>query len=275
MLQAAAYAPSFAAIERRLGALDQVVSDRPLTQAVDWRTLALERIGYRHASGRGVSEISFELRRGKWLALIGPSGAGKTTLVDLVVGLLEPQSGSIRVDHRPLDAPALPAWQTALAYVGQDGAVFNDSIRGNLLAFEGIGDAALWGVLETSGLAERVRAFSSGLDEPVGDRGSQLSGGERQRLVIARALLRRPSLLILDEATAALDAESEARLIEHLRAMEPRPAALVIAHRESTLAHCDSRLTIQHDPVRAKSAFAHETTSARINVPAPNLGGKE
>jgi len=275
LLQAAAYAPSFAAIERRLGALDQVISDRPLARAVDWRTFAFESIGYRHTSGRGVSDISFELRRGEWLALVGPSGAGKTTLVDLAVGLLEPRSGSIRVDGRPLDALALPAWQAGLAYVGQDGVVFNDSIRGNLLASEGTGDAALWDVLEVAGLAERVRAFSSGLDEPVGDRGSQLSGGERQRLVIARALLRRPSLLILDEATAALDAQSEAHLIQHLRAMEPRPAALVIAHRESTLAHCDSRLTIQHDLVRAKASFAHETTSARINVPVPNLGGKE
>jgi ATP-binding cassette subfamily C protein len=274
-LQAAAYAPSFAAIERRLGAIVTVIDERPRSQVAEWHKLALEQVAYRHASRRGVSDISFELHRGEWLALVGPSGAGKTTVVDLAAGLLEPQAGSILVDGRPLNGSALAAWQAGLAYVGQDGAVFNDSIRGNLLAPDGTGEEALWEVLEIAGLAHRVRAFPPGLDELVGDRGSQLSGGERQRLVIARALLRNPSLLILDEATAALDAESEARLIQHLRAMNPRAAALVIAHRESTLAHCDSRLTIRHDPVRAESSFAHETTSARINVAVPNLGGKE
>jgi len=100
-------------------------------------------------------------------------------------------------------------------------------------------------VLERVGLLGRVRAFPNGLDQEVGDRGSQLSGGERQRLVIARGLLRRPSLLILDEATAALDADGEAELLKELRALAPRPAALVIAHRESTLIHCDSVIRIQ------------------------------
>ena len=103
----------------------------------------------------------------------------------------------------------------------------------------------MWSALELAGLAERVRAFPRGLDERVGDRGSQLSGGERQRLAIARALLRSPRLLILDEATAALDAKSEAELIDRLRALEPRPAALIVAHRPTTLAHCDRVVAIR------------------------------
>jgi ABC-type multidrug transport system fused ATPase/permease subunit len=109
----------------------------------------------------------------------------------------------------------------------------------------------LWQVVDAVGLGERVRAFPKGIDESVGDRGSILSGGERQRLVIARALLRGPSLLILDEATAALDPESEAALVEQLKGLEPRPAALVVAHRPSTLAHCDSVVSIQHGVVSA------------------------
>jgi len=96
------------------------------------------------------------------------------------------------------------------------------------------------------GLADRIRAFAHGIDESVGDRGSQLSGGERQRLVLARALLRRPSLLILDEATAALDASSEADVLHRLRSLDPRPAALVVAHRDSSLESCDSIVSIQH-----------------------------
>jgi ATP-binding cassette subfamily C protein len=131
--------------------------------------------------------------------------------------------------------------------VGQEGSVFDDTVRGNLLAEGADADeAGLWAALKTVGLATRVRTLPTGLDERVGDRGSALSGGERQRLTIARALLRRPSLLILDEATSALDAESEAALLEQLRTLEPRPAALVVAHRPSTLSHCDSVATIQH-----------------------------
>jgi len=171
--------------------------------------------------------------------------------VDLAAGLLKPDSGVVEIDGRALEGDTLERWRGALAYVGQEGSVFNDSVRGNLLA-EGAkaDDAELWKALESVGLAGRVPAFPAGLDESVGDRGSHLSGGERQRLVLARALLRRPSLLILDEATAALDPESEGKLLERLKAIEPRPAALVIAHRNSTLAHCDSVAEIQHGVVR-------------------------
>ena len=125
--------------------------------------------------------------------------------------------------------------------------MFNDSVRSNLFA-DGVSaeESELWRALEAVGLAERVRAFARGLDESVGDRGSQLSGGERQRLVLARALLRRPSLLILDEATAALDPESEGAVLDGIKAAEPRPAALIVAHRDSTLRHCDSVLAIRH-----------------------------
>lgn len=247
VLQAAAYGPSFAAIERRLGPLASNVPKPNESTSASWELLEVREISYRHESGCGLDTVSCTLNSGEWLALVGPSGAGKTTFVDLLAGLLEPQSGSITVDGHLL-AAVLPQWQAGIAYVGQDGAVFNDSIRGNLLPPPGSEDSGLWQALEAVGLADRVRAFPAGLDESVGDRGSQLSGGERQRLVIARALLRRPNLLILDEATAALDPMSEAALMTQLRAFDPRPAALVIAHRESTLAHCDSRLPIQHDP---------------------------
>jgi ATP-binding cassette subfamily C protein len=242
-----AYAPSFSAIERRLGRLEEPPAIERAIAPLDWERLQLDRVTYEHQPGLGAQGMSLALGRGQWIGVSGPSGCGKTTLVDLAAGLLEPQSGSVTVDGKPLAGELLERWRASLAYVGQDGSVFDDSVRGNLLA-EGVRaeDDRLWSALASVGLEKRVRAFARGLDERVGDRGSQLSGGERQRLVLARGLLRSPSLLILDEATAALDPDSEARLLDRLRQLEPRPAALVVAHRQSTLAHCDSVVSIQH-----------------------------
>jgi ATP-binding cassette subfamily C protein len=243
----AAYAQSFAAVERRLGKLRSDAAEERPREPLEWTTLALDQARFEHRPGLGVSGASLTLKRGEWVGIGGASGAGKTTVVDLVAGLLAPQAGTVSVDGRPLAGQTLEQWRSGLAYVGQDGAVFDDSVRGNLLAEGAQADEpALWAALELAGLARRVRAFPNGLDERVGDRGSQLSGGERQRLAIARAMLRSPSLLILDEATAALDADSEAQLLGRLRALDPRPAAVLVAHRPSTLAHCDSVVSIQH-----------------------------
>jgi ATP-binding cassette subfamily C protein len=256
-LQAAAYAPSFAAIERQLGPLEWGGSEREIRDGLDWKRLELAGVGYEHQPGLGVSNASLRIDRGQWIGVSGASGAGKTTLVDLVAGLLAPEEGTIRIDGKTLVGDLRERWRSAIAYIGQEGSVFSDSVRGNLLAEGARADEVdLWRALETVGLGQRVRAFAAGLNENVGDRGSQLSGGERQRLVLARALLRRPSLLILDEATAALDPDSEAELIARLKAMKPRPAALVVAHRDSTLSHCDSVISIQHGVVKAAQAFS-------------------
>jgi ATP-binding cassette subfamily C protein len=244
-LQAAANAPAFAAIERRLGSLQEAVASPPQIPALQWNKLELTKVAFEHQPDRGVRGFSLAMRRGDWVGIRGASGAGKTTIVDLVAGLLAPQQGRISVDGVAL-ADVIERWQGAIAYVGQDGVVFSDSVRGNLLAEGASADHVdLWHALETVGLAERVRAFPDGLNQTVGERGSQLSGGERQRLLLARALLRKPSLLILDEATAALDAVAEGQLIERLKAIKPRPAALVVAHRESTHSHCDSIVSTQ------------------------------
>ncbi|MFL6751830.1 MAG: ATP-binding cassette domain-containing protein [Sphingomicrobium sp.] len=245
----AAYAPSFAAIEQRVGKLGRTPDAAArAAEPLAWTELRVENARHMHQPGLGLARASLTLRRGEWLGVGGPSGAGKTTLVDLVAGLVEPQDGSITVDGRPLEGQRLERWRAGLAYVGQEGSVFDDSVRGNLVAESGAAsDEELWRALDLVGLAARIKAFASGLDERVGDRGSALSGGERQRLVIARALLRRPSLLLLDEATAALDADGESALLQRLRDLSPRPAAVLVAHRASTLAHCESAIEIQHD----------------------------
>lgn len=248
--EAAGYAPAFGAVRRKLGGLEAQAPPARSETLLDWQSLSLERVRYEHQPGLGLTCASLTVARGEWVGIGGASGAGKTTLLDLVAGLLAPQQGAILADGQSLHGETLDRWRQGIAYAGQDGALFNDSVKGNLLC-EGAraGDQQLWQALDMVGLAERVRAFPAGLEENVGDRGSQLSGGERQRLVIARALLRRPSMLILDEATAALDAAAETALLQRVKTLEPRPAALIVAHRESTLASCDRRITIQHDGV--------------------------
>lgn len=245
--QIAASAPAFAAIESRIGTLRHPPEPGAAARPPRWTELRLDRAAFEHQPDLGLKCASLVVRNGQWIGVAGPSGGGKTTLVDIIAGLLPVERGSIAIDGQPLEGEPLEGWRMGLAYVGQDGAVFDDSVRRNLVA-EGscADDDRLWESLEQAGLAERVRAFPSGLDQRLGDRGSQLSGGERQRLVIARALLRRPTLLILDEATAALDEVSEAQLLERLRALDPRPAALLVAHRSSSLAHCDSIVSIRH-----------------------------
>jgi ATP-binding cassette subfamily C protein len=243
----AAYSAAFAAVIGRLGAMiEPTVANQPVVP-LDWRELRLEEAGFRHRSGRGLAEVSMLVRSGEWVGIDGASGAGKTTLVDVIAGLLEPTAGRMLVDGEPLDPQRLPCWRAGLSYVGQEGSVFDDTVRGNLLA-DGVeaGDEALWAALAAVGLDARVGALGRGLDERVGDRGSRLSGGERQRLAIARALLRRPTLLILDEATAALDVAGESALLQRIRALNPRPAAILVAHRQSTHAYCDSVVEIRH-----------------------------
>lgn len=246
--RAIAAAPAFAAIERRLGPLARdVPAGKENLPALDWSTLDLDAVSYRHESGGGFHRLTLSLRRGGWLGIRGASAAGKTTLVDVIVGLHQPQQGSVRVDGGPLDDERLERWRAGVAYLGQDGLIFADSVAANLAAGQGeLDEPAMWGALEAVGLAGRVRSFADGLNHPLGEAGSSLSGGERQRLLVARAILRKPTLIVLDEATAALDPNAEAIVLSALKDLPGRPAAILIAHRDSTLAHCETVLDFQH-----------------------------
>jgi ATP-binding cassette, subfamily C, bacterial len=184
--------------------------------------------------------ISLEIPAGRITAIVGPSGVGKTTVADILLGLRAPDSGAVTVDGVALDDGVLGRWRRLVAYVPQETVLFNESVRSNLQwAVADADDLAMRSALEAAG-AGFVFALPDGLDTPVGERGSRLSGGERQRVAIARALLRRPRLLVLDEPTSNLDPDTEAEVLRSLRDLPNDVAIVVISHREAVLAMADT-----------------------------------
>jgi ATP-binding cassette subfamily C protein len=189
--------------------------------------------------GQGLYDVDLSIEAGSLVGVVGPSGAGKTTFCDLLVGLYPPRRGTIAVGGTPLEGPSAAAWRHALSYVSQDPFLFHDSIRGNLLwARPNASEEQLWEALEVAGADGFVRLLPAGLETIVGERGGLVSGGERQRLALARALLRRPQLLVLDEATNAIDVAGERLLLERLAALADRPTIVMVAHRDASLQFC-------------------------------------
>lgn len=216
--------------------------------------LVLEDAGYTHAGGRGVSGVSLTVPPGAFAGIAGPSGAGKTTLIDLIVGLLVPQTGTVSVGGMALNERTRAGWAGAVAYVPQDGFLFHDSVRRNLTwNSPDTSDAAIAAALEIAGAADIVERLPAGLETVIGERGTLLSGGERQRLGIARALLARPRLLVLDEALSAIDSAGEAALLARLAALDPRPTILMVTHREDSLRWCDLEIRVVEGRVEAAS----------------------
>lgn len=213
--------------------------------------IELSNVTYLHPGGGGVRGVDLTVPPGSFLGIGGPTGAGKTTLVDLAAGLIEPQVGTIKVGGTELAGAARRGWGECVAYVAQDGFLFDDTVRRNLLwGAATTGDSAIAEALRFVDAENLVSRLEHGLETMIGERGATLSGGERQRLILARALLRRPRLLVLDEAASAMDAASEAALLERFKALAPRPAILMISHREESLRHCDCVIRIEDGAVR-------------------------
>ena len=196
-------------------------------------------------TGEVLKGVSFVAEPGQKVALVGPSGAGKTTITHLVARLYDVTDGAVRVDGHDVRDVTLESLEAAVGYVTQDAHMFHDSIRANLAyARPGATDDEIWAALEAAQVARLVRSLPDGLDTVVGDRGYRLSGGERQRLAIARLLLKAPGIVVLVEATAHLDSEAEVSVQRALdQALEGR-TSLVIAHRLSTIRSADQILVI-------------------------------
>jgi ATP-binding cassette subfamily B protein len=190
-------------------------------------------------------EVSFAAEPGQMIALVGPSGAGKTTVTHLVARLYDATSGTVRVGGHDVRDVTLQSLEDAVGYVTQDAHMFHDTIRENMrYARPEADDEQIWAALDAAQIRRLVESLPDGLDTVVGDRGYRLSGGERQRLAIARLLLKAPSIVVLDEATAHLDSESEAALQQALDVALEGRTSIVIAHRLSTIRRADQILVI-------------------------------
>ena len=203
-----------------------------------------------------LQDVSLKIPSKCMTAVVGRSGAGKSTLIDILLGLLQPEKGRILVDGVPLSRDNVLSLRQSISYVPQDPFLFNGSIRENLLLIEpDATEKQIWDALEFSASAEFVRKLPSGLDTIIGDRGIKLSGGERQRLVLARAILRRPSILILDEATSALDTENESKIQQVLERLNGQMTVIVVAHRLSTIRNADQVVVLDQGKVIQQGGF--------------------
>jgi ATP-binding cassette subfamily C protein len=241
----------------------------PSTSPLQFRnSISLDGVTFQYpgVSDPTLEDISLTIPKGSTVGIVGPTGSGKTTLIDVILGLLEPNQGSVLVDGMTIQGRER-AWQRQVGYVPQDVYLSDDSIRRNVafgLSDEEIEDEAVWRALEAAQAREFVERLPDRFNTVVGERGVRLSGGERQRIGIARALYHNPLVIVLDEATSALDHDTERAVMDAVDNLRSTHTILVIAHRLSTIDRCDYRLGLKGGQIAVKE---HAAT-----VPLPLIG---
>jgi ATP-binding cassette subfamily C protein len=239
--------PSFASIQRAIDSADAardgtVAAGAAVSEAQAPPAIRFDAVSFAYSEGGPLAlrEVTAEIGAGAITVVIGPSGSGKSTLADLAMGLLAPSAGAVRVDGRPMRELDLRAWRRRIGYVAQEPFLFHDSIRANLRwGNVGAADDDIEAALRAASAHELVMRAPGGLEAVVGDRGGWMSGGERQRLALARALVGRPSVLILDEATSNLDEENERQILEALARLRGAMTILLVTHRAAALGIAD------------------------------------
>jgi ABC-type multidrug transport system fused ATPase/permease subunit len=210
----------------------------------------------RSISTYALQNINIRIPANQMTAIVGRSGAGKSTLVDILMGLHMPEQGKVIIDNKTLTDESLISLRKAISYVPQEPFLFNTSIKENFkMISPEVTPQQIWESLEFSAAADFVRKLPNGLDTEIGDRGIKLSGGERQRLVLARAILKNPSILILDEATSALDSENESKIQCALEKLKGKMTIIVIAHRLSTIKNADQVIVLDKGEIIQQGGF--------------------
>ena len=236
---------------------EQAASER---QSAHFREcITFDRVSYTFAQAdqSALQDINLAIRYGESIGIVGPTGAGKTTLVDLVIGLLRPTSGQILIDGRDLSG-RLTAWKRNIGYVPQSIFLIDDTLRRNIalgIADSEIDESQVQAAIRMAQLERFVTELPMGLDTTVGERGIRLSGGERQRIGIARALYHDPDLLVFDEATSALDLATEDAIAEAIEALHGKKTLLVVAHRLNSVRRCDRLVFISEGRMRACCSY--------------------
>ena len=230
------------------------------------------QFSYPNTGKEVISGIDLSIPQGKSVAIVGTSGAGKTTLVDLVLGVLSPNTGFIKISKLP-PYEVTKKWPGAISYVPQDVLVINSTVRENVVLgylSQFIDDKDVWDALRIAQLDEFVKSLPDGLDSYVGERGTMLSGGQRQRLGIARAMFTKPLLLVMDEATSSLDGKTESELSEAISLLKGQVTVILIAHRLSTIRNVDKVIYLDRGKIIANGTFEE----LRVVVPDFDLQAK-
>jgi len=213
--------------------------ETPVVPTLD-SLLEIDKLSFSYGDHTVFQDVSLSVRAGEFVALVGPSGAGKTTLIDLMLGFYQPSSGEIRTDGTPLDKINRRTWRKLIGYVPQEMFLFHESVCKNVtLGDEDISRQQVEKALTSAGIGDFISGLSEGIDTIVGERGSKLSGGQRQRIALARAIVHHPRLLILDEVTTSLDPKTEAEICATLQALQGKVTVISVSHQPALLAAAD------------------------------------
>lgn len=238
------------------------------------QTIHLEGVNFAYDNRQVLQNVSLTFPKGRIIAIVGPSGSGKTTLVDLIIGLLRPQQGEVWIDDLPLAEVDLKSWRKMIGYIPQETILLHDTVLNNVtLGDPDISAADAQDALRAAGAWEFVNSMPQAMHSMVGERGGKLSGGQRQRIAIARALVHKPKLLILDEATSGLDPENEAAVCDTLQQLRGELTILAISHQSALVKIADKAYRIQNGKfLQAENSSEPDFSAVDINAdPGPKL----
>lgn len=250
-------------VDKVVEAIDQLSAPAEKTGGVQLgkieRGFRLDHVSFRYQERDVLKDVTIDIPAKSMIGLVGESGSGKSTLVDLVTGILQPNTGTVSVDGKNYQELDLAAFRKKIGYVTQESVIFEATVANNVSLWQAESNPSLepkvWAALKAANCASFVGELPLKLEQSVGERGLRLSGGQRQRLSIARELFKDPELLILDEATSALDSESEKLIQESIDSLKGKATALVIAHRLSTIRNCDRIYVLKDGLVVESGSF--------------------